>query len=641
MHPALVVALLGLLGPGAPAAAPPSSEPVPSVPLRIEVLDAATGAPAPARVTVRDPAGQAYWPAPRRSHHYHHAYFGHRYFYVDGAADLLVPPGRILVEASRGFEFAPLRDTLRVEEGRPARHRMALARIADMPGAGWRSGDTHVHLAHRGGEVYDLDTADLFRMQRAEDLHVANVLENGIGFTGDVDPISTADHRLCFGIEYRSAFWGHLGVLGAKELTAFGCCSSGQPAWPMNDVYTESARAKGATVVFAHPITMPREAMHVTDQGWPSVGHGRELPIDVALGAVDAIDVWSYSNRDRIELSTWYDLLNHGFRIPATAGTDAAMNRLLDPPLGGFRVYAKVGPDWTYDDWLLSIRRGESFVTNGPLVRRFLVEGAPPGSVVTPGPDAPNRIFLLWDAVSAWPIQRLEIVVNGQVREVVTATAATRFRMAGGRWIYWSGESSWVALRVIAASDGSTTIGKSLMAHTNPVYVDAPGRPLRFGGADPGFYVRWIDEVGELAWRRGFPTDTERDAFRRRLEQARQIVFARTTLAARPDGESELPERPVGAPESPRRPPPPVATPNPSSGAVTFTFDPAGALPESFELFDAAGRVLATRRIDQGDMAGGRWTWRPDGGGPRLASGVYFARFRGPVGSVTIRLLRS
>jgi TolB protein len=637
---ALLATGLALCAPALLHAAPGSPEPIPSIPFRLEIVDARTGVPLPARITVRDGAGRSHWPIPRRSHHYHEAYFGHRYFYADGATELLVPPGPIVVEVSRGFEYGPARDTVVVDAGAPPVHRVLLDRLVDMPGEGWRSGDTHVHMDHAGGAVYELGADDLFRMQRAEDLHVVNVLENGVGFIGDVDPMSTADHKIHFGIEYRSAFWGHLGVLGARELTPFGCCSRNQPAWPMNDVYTESARAKGATVVFAHPITVPREAMNVTDQGWPSVGHGRELPIDVALGSVDAIDVWSYSNRDRIELSTWYDLLNHGFRIPATAGTDAAMNRFIDPPLGGYRVYAKVGAEWDYDEWLLGIRRGESFVTNGPLLRRFLVEGTPSGGVAVRDPGTTDRLFVLWDAVSVWPIQRLEIVVNGEVREVVPAGAASRFRMTGGRWIYWPGESSWVALRVIAASDGSTTIGKNLMAHANPVYIDAPGRPLRFGGPDPLSYVRWIDEVGEMAFRRGFPSEAEREAFRVRLERARRIVYSRTTVYPRETGEEpDVPLVPAAQGTAPG-PPRPSASPNPSSGAITFTFADEAPLPESFELFDVAGRPRAARRLDQGELVGGRWTWHPGAEAPRLEGGVYFARFRGPGGSATIRLLR-
>ena len=68
-----------------------------------------------------------------------------------------------------------------------------------------------------------------------------------------------------------------------------------------------------------------------------------ELPIDVALGKVDYMEVMGYSDH-LITSEVWYRLLNCGFRIPAGAGTDAFPNfaSLRGPP-GLVRVYARTG----------------------------------------------------------------------------------------------------------------------------------------------------------------------------------------------------------------------------------------------------------------------------------------------------------
>jgi hypothetical protein len=52
----------------------------------------------------------------------------------------------------------------------------------------------------------------------------------------------------------------------------------------------------------------------------------KELPVDVALGKVDSIDVMGSNHEANLPL--WYRLLNCGFRIPASAGTDCFLNRI-------------------------------------------------------------------------------------------------------------------------------------------------------------------------------------------------------------------------------------------------------------------------------------------------------------------------
>lgn len=618
--------------------APPAAQPWPSARLHLVLVDGTTGQPVPARVDVIGADGMHYFPTPRSSHFYHEAYFGHRYFYAEGECDLDVPPGDTVIRVFHGFEYGPVVRELDVREDVTAR--VELFRQFDMPASGWRSGDTHVHLAHGGLNVYNLTSADIFLMQRAEDLHVASVLENGYGFSGHSDPLSTDNYRLFFGIEYRSAFWGHLGVLGTSALTSFGCCSRGQPAYPMNVDLSNRAHELGGTVIFAHPITLARSDIGITDQGWPSVGHGRGLPVDVALGAVDAIDVFSYSNRDKIELKTWYDLLNHGFHLPATAGTDASMNRFIDPPLGGYRVYARVGSDWSYEGWLAAIRRGESFVTNGPLIREFRVADQPPGSVVS-RPAGAKSFGYYYDVVSAWPITSAWIVVNGRPTVRLLSIGGDSRRLNGFGTMTLPAGSAWVALRIDAASTDGFTIGGDLMAHTSPVYVEVPGLPVRFGGANPMEYVQWVDDVLDLAVARGFSSAEERETVLQRCIRAREILFDRTILTPNKVGETGPdPEFPAGADAGLEASAAVVAEPNPSRSNWTFRFGHEAPAPEFMELYDVTGRRLTARRVRLDDLGPDGWTWSPEADGLDLRPGVYYARFLGPGWSRSLRLIR-
>ena len=70
-----------------------------------------------------------------------------------------------------------------------------------------------------------------------------------------------------------------------------------------------------------------------------------ELPVDLALGKVDYIEVMGFSEH-KSTAAVWYRLLNCGFHLPTAAGTDAMANYAsLRGPVGLNRVYASVlGP---------------------------------------------------------------------------------------------------------------------------------------------------------------------------------------------------------------------------------------------------------------------------------------------------------
>src|SRR5713226_8944651 len=107
-----------------------------------------------------------------------------------------------------------------------------------------------------------------------------------------------------------------------------------------------------------------------------------ELPVDVALGKVDYMEIVGFSDH-RSTAGVWYRLLNLGFRIPAAGGTDAMANyATLRGPVGLNRVYASVANGALRSDaWLDALRQGRTFATNGPLLD-FSVAGNPIGSTL-------------------------------------------------------------------------------------------------------------------------------------------------------------------------------------------------------------------------------------------------------------------
>ena len=91
----------------------------------------------------------------------------------------------------------------------------------------------------------------------------------------------------------------------------------------------------------------------------------KALPVDVALGKIDSLDI---NGAYEFAVPLWHRLLNCGFRLPASAGTDVFLNRLRGRLPGGDRAYVRLDGAFSYDAWVKGLKAGRSFVTNGPML---------------------------------------------------------------------------------------------------------------------------------------------------------------------------------------------------------------------------------------------------------------------------------
>src|SRR5262249_43031585 len=140
----------------------------------------------------------------------------------------------------------------------------------------------------------------------------------------------------------------------------------------------------------------------------------------------------------------YYALLNCGLRLRPTGGTASGVHPV---PLGFGRVYVHVPEKFSYEDWLDGLNKGRSFVTTGPML--FVkVNGQTPGHLFKER-DA-GEYGVRGSAVSAVPLHRLEIIVNGEVRTTITPenrkTTSGAFETRIGMRLQFA-ESSWVAVR--------------------------------------------------------------------------------------------------------------------------------------------------------------------------------------------------
>ncbi len=453
-----------------------------AVRLEASVVDDATGEPLAARVAITDSQGKF---IDVEGRHEHVLYLGKRWCYVEGSFALAVPKGGASIEIRRGFETRPLSAT--VEGGasdKTIQKTFRLHRWIDMCSKGYANGDIHAHLpipkeAHAQMLAEDLNALTLLHMADRE-----YSLATNKHFTGKLDTISTPGCEIYVGQEVREWQMGHLTLMGIKTLVPGYPDHGGtlehwksHPHWDLMRAL-RATREQNGVVFWSHVCSLP----------------GAELPIGIALGLVDGIELvtwndptqfpnhwgpWEDSGFSMAEfpvmrtMDLWYQFLNAGFRLPIGAGTDKFEEEI---PLGSNRVYARTDGPPTYDSWLAAVKAGRGFVTNTPILE-FEVDGRQAGDVIQF--QGTKTVKARATARSILPINTLDIVLNG--RKVGHKTVPLIRSDPPKDGVYSLEveatveltQSCWLAARVIDHPDLKNRIlprDLPVFAHTNPVY---------------------------------------------------------------------------------------------------------------------------------------------------------------------------
>jgi hypothetical protein len=350
-------------------------------------------------------------------------------------------------------------------------------------------------------------------------------------FTGADHRLSEGDHILRWGEEYRNNFYGHMCMFGIRELVPpiYSGFPNSEHAddLPANAAAAAHCHEVGGTLSYAHPVFDSIELDRVFAPEHRLSVEAKELPVDAALGHIDALDLLAYPANTAETCKLWYRLLNCGLRLTATAGTDTFMNffdqGMFSNPPAGDRVFVRVEGAFTTASWCEGVRAGRTFVTNGPMLT-LDVDGLGQGDEISAQPGQVLRVE--GKATSAVPIERMDLVVNGEV--VASSEPDT-----GGRQAFISHElqadaSCWIAVRCSGARNELVLDPDGAFAHTSPVYVVVASAPLSQRD-DAAYFVEWIERLIAVTESRArFPSDAARDAvialFREGQQYYRRLV---------------------------------------------------------------------------------------------------------------------
>lgn len=439
-------------------------------------LSDSAGRPVPAKVRVVDTAtSRAYFPerAIRTMPKVEGPHIRH-YFYARGQYEIAVPPGRYSIEVVRGLNCETVTEYTEVGSGITHVHDFAIPPLGNWREMGWYSGNTHTHYHLQIDEDPDdrlrlvppaeaLDVSVISYLVRNDSPYITNRYPVGRlpQFSRDgtiMDMGEEARNNRTFG-EFGYGHCLFLNIPRAVEPVSTGLLSKDgkAPDFPTLSMLCAEAQRIGGTTVWCHN------------------GGGMELPVAAALGNLNAFNLADGLDAD---YERYYDLLNCGFRIPASSGTDWWI-------YDHNRVFVQIAGDFHYDSWIAGLRSGRTFVTNGPLLD-FKVEGQGPGALLAR--DGPTVARVEVRALSRVPFDAVEVVQDGVVVATQPAVAGREARLEREIPLRRGG---WLAARV--QSSARSHGGARVFAHTSPVYVRIAGAPARRAEAAG----RFIDELEE------------------------------------------------------------------------------------------------------------------------------------------------
>lgn len=385
-----------------------------------------------------------------------------KHFYSSGKSTLNLPDGTYTIKVFKGPEYYVGTVSINTVAGKTEPLTIQLSRMVNMPKQGWYSADDHLHIARPHKDLNPL----ILKMMKAEDIHVGNLLQMGRAQSFAVTPQYThgpdsfyqeGNHIIGSGQEnLRTHVLGHAVTLGAKE-KLFG--TNSYLNYPK---FWKQAVEQNAINGFAHFGKL-----------FPHDGNDAGLPLFLHHDLLHFIEVLQFN---QAQYDIWYDLLNLGFRITPTAGTDFPCGNNLLP--GQERFYTHVDGPIDYEKWLESVRLGKTFVTTGPLLS-FYVNRNGIGEEI----NLDESIDVTVEAEVVYDPERdtvhaLELIENGRLvysYPKLDDSGKIRFKVQ-----HRINETSWLALRTVPTNHYAATsdwLSRRTEAHTAPIYIVLKNSP--------------------------------------------------------------------------------------------------------------------------------------------------------------------
>lgn len=316
-------------------------------------------------------------------------------------------------------------------------------RLANPPqrGPGWYRGDLHSHTNH--SDASGRTVADLVQTAREVGLDFVFLTDhNTTSSLAEMASWSAPDLLTAGGLEL-TTFWGHALCLGAHSWVD----------WRVRPGSGEMARIAEATYasnqlfIIAHPMSA----------GDPGCTGCRWRYGDMMPGNARLVEIWNGpwagdSNNEEA-LSLWYDWLNQGLRLVATAGSDTHSSRDYGLKPGFSVIFADALTEAALLD---GIRAGHLYLSSGPELQLRAHDDSGARHLCGDTLRRPATVALSW--ANGVAEAQLRLIVNGRLLQQHTVGAQGTLT-----WAVTPEQADWVVVEM-RGSDGV------MLAITNPIF---------------------------------------------------------------------------------------------------------------------------------------------------------------------------
>jgi hypothetical protein len=414
------------------------------------------------------------------------------------SATVPVPRERLTIEAFSGLETELARETIDLADQATAQVTLPLQRFHDAAAGGWSSGNTHLHLMSLTRQQADeylksISRADGLELVFVSYLRRAGAERNYISNTYTKEQLEgLSGHGVTFGYgeEHRHNFgpggegYGHVMFLNIQELirpVSIGPGIMGEGTdWPTVRRGIDLAHRDGATAVWCH-------------NAW-----GLEEVPDWIAGSLDAHNIFDGGSRGAYH-DTFYRFMDVGLRVPFSTGTDWFMYDFS-------RVYVQLDQPLSVESWLEGLRKGRSFITNGPFLELRVGERRP-GDMIQLEESKTLQVFAR--AIGRADFEKMEVVSSGRIVHSQPSRAVDGHFEAEAAVPVEISRPGWIALRV--SPKANSELGGPLFAHTSAVYVELGGKTIFKPEAAEALIADMQQAIRTIDQKATFADDAERD----------------------------------------------------------------------------------------------------------------------------------
>lgn len=311
----------------------------------------------------------------------------------DGSFRKELPPGIYKLSFYHGPLHKSLSTDIDIQEGRGINLEVYMQPWVDLEARGWVNGDGHSHLytdVEKNAEM--LKTVRQICLAQGVDFICTNQ-----GWAGYNDSTWTEGYRkfsddrfhLHYGSEMPKYRTGHTWWLGQESTRGYFWRTMDAnyeekyyqsptvaewifedlkfPYIPSIEIVQRIKEADNAVAIMPHP----------TSWWWQDRGDITKYTTNVAsylsfgllAGKIwDGMVVMGYDHDHYIYQQLWFHVLNLGYRMPALAELDGGYGQNNRFYYGSMRSYFHIEGEFSMDKVVDAVRRGETFVTSGPII---------------------------------------------------------------------------------------------------------------------------------------------------------------------------------------------------------------------------------------------------------------------------------